>query len=150
MRIILRGLRPIMLPICATAMACVAATAAHGAENEVCIANLTSKGNFLAGRQHSTWQEFPAISNAEAFKRVTAAVVKEGWKIAMANQDLGIISAATEVSFGGGKAAPLNVIVETKEAGSKVTITFATSGGVTASKQAIQKSLCGMLTAVEG
>lgn len=113
-----------------------------------CTDNMEVKGGFLAGKQYKTWQQFSGVDRSTAFQRAYAFLAQDGWSIAQTDKDLGVISAAQSVSFGAGKAAPLNVLVEEASGGSKVTITFSTSGGTMANKGAIEKDLCGLLASV--
>jgi len=77
-------------------------TPATAADTTACATNFTEKGNFFSGKKFDTWQEFPAVATADAFKRVYAAVLKEGWTIGVADKELGAISASQEVSFSEG------------------------------------------------
>jgi hypothetical protein len=113
-----------------------------------CTDNMEVKGGFLAGKQYKTWQQFSGVDRSTAFQRAYAFLVQDGWSIAQTDKDLGVISAAQPVSFGAGKGAPLNVLVEEASGGSKVSITFSTSGGTMANKGAIEKDLCGLLASV--
>lgn len=114
-----------------------------------CESNFTSKGSFFAGKQYQTWQQYDTVSKADAYQKIYSALVKEGYKIQQSDREGGVISAAQEVSFGNGKASPLNVVVEQVGNGSKATVTFSMSGGVSAKATTVQQSLCSYLHAAE-
>lgn len=126
-------------------------TSATAGDTTACATNFTAKGNFLKGKKFDTWQEFPAVSTTDAFKRVYAAVLKEGWTIGVADKDLGAISASQEVSFSeGGKAVPMNILVEeVPGGGSKVSMTFSLTGGVMGGTKTVQEGFCKFMAAVD-
>ncbi|HRO32842.1 MAG TPA: hypothetical protein PLQ03_05450 [Brevundimonas sp.] len=97
-----------------------------------CEANFRSEGSFFSGRRYTTSQTFPAPAEA-VYRRAYAAMVQEGWAIRSSDREMMVISATTEVSFGSGKTAPLNIIVEPTGDGSRVSMTFSISGGLSAS-----------------
>lgn len=134
------------------AAAPISAPAAGGKPSDDCKTNFTAKGNFFSGKKFDTWQQFPAVAPPEAFKRLLAVVVKEGWKIAAADKDLGTISATQEVSFSdGGKQVPMNILVESlAPSGSKVSITFSLTGGLMGGTGTVQKGFCKLMAGVEG
>lgn len=68
--------------------------------------------------------------------------VNDSWAITNTDKDLGIISASQMVSFGEGKTVPLNIGFEPKGASVNVSMTYSTSGGVTAPLESIQKYFC--------
>lgn len=114
-----------------------------------CEANLTKKGSFFKGRTFSTWAVFDDTSKEVAFKNVYLNTAKSGWKISSSDEKMGTISAGNEVSYGKGKSAPLNIIIEESGTdGSKITINFSTSGGISASKKNIIKSFCETIDSV--
>jgi hypothetical protein len=61
---------------------------------------------------------------------------------------MGVISAAQDVSYGKGKTAPLNVVLEEDESKVKVSISYSLSGGVSSPKKAVIKSFCNTIAAV--
>jgi hypothetical protein len=79
-----------------------------------------------------------------AFKRAYASLVKKGYQITHADKDVGMISAAQQVSFSqGGKTAPLNILIEAAtRAGSKITYSFSTAGGLSASEDTVRDEFC--------
>lgn len=131
-------------------LAILGSTSAVAADERPCIANFTTKGSFMSGKQYQTWQDLPAVNKGDAYTRIYAAIVKDGWKIAQTDKEVGVISAANEVSFGSGKSAPLNILIEAAGNGVKVSATFSTSGAVAAKTKSVQESLCGYLKAAEG
>ena len=94
-----------------------------------CKNNITKKGNFFIGTSFSTWDFIANVPQEIAYTRVYTKLAQEGWKIEQADAKVGIISASTQVSFSEDHSAPLNVIVQPKDGGSKVTATLTVGGG---------------------
>jgi hypothetical protein len=116
---------------------------------ELCRENFTVEGGFFSGKTYKTWSAFENIPAAKAFKQVYRYTVKDGWHVSSADENLGVISASQVVSHGQGKTAPLNIVVEELgKTGSKVSITYSTSGGVFSPDDAIQKQFCAILQEV--
>jgi hypothetical protein len=125
-------------------------TAAHADElsgAKDCETHFTTEGSFLTGKKYSTWIEFAGVAKADAYSRVYASIAKDGWNIANADKDAGVISAAQNVSYGKGSQAPMVILVEGSKSGSKVTATFRTGGGQTAKEETIRTKLCTYLGA---
>ncbi len=120
---------------------------------EQCKTNFSSKGSFFKGKKFESWAEFEGISSASAFKKISQQIAKDGWKITNSDKELGIISAGQDVSYGNGKVAPLNVIIEevTTESGSntKISINYSISGGVSSPKKAVIESFCTTINAAK-
>jgi len=110
-----------------------------------CESNLTVDGNFFKGKVYKT-NAIVDGDTATAFKNVYGFLVKDGWKISSSDKEIGNISAGQEVSYGAGKSAPLNVLVEAAP-DSKVTVSvsFSTSGGTAASKETVTKQFCAII-----
>jgi len=119
------------------------------ADSSQCGRNFTVKGSFFSGKTYKTWAEFPGVKADFAFKKVYIYTVKDGWTISQADKDLGVISASQVVSSGNGKTAPLNIVVEKNGAGSKVSMTYSTSGGVSSPEDAVKKDFCDTLAEVD-
>ncbi len=105
--------------------------------------------DFSAARLIRHGQTFPNVKPNSAFKKVYAQTVKDGWKISQADKDMGVISASQIVSYGNGKTAPLNIVVEKNGIGSKVSITYSTSGGVSSPEDAVKNDFCATLSSVD-
>lgn len=113
------------------------------ADAEQCKTNFTKEGSFFSGTTFKTWAEVEGVESAVAFKKVYLQTVKDGWKITSSDKEMGIISAAQDVSYGNGKTAPLNIIVEKSATnGSKISITYSLSGGVKSPEKAVIESFC--------
>ena len=113
------------------------------AADEQCRTNFTKEGSFFSGTTFKTWAEVEGVEPADAFKKVYLQTVKDGWKITSSDKEIGIISAAQDVSYGNGKSAPLNIIVEKSSTnGSKIFITYSLSGGVKSPEKAVIESFC--------
>src|ERR1039458_2011747 len=96
--------------------------------------HFTESGSFFTGKKYSTWQEFPDVSTANAFKRAYAFIAKNGYTIISSDKDTGVISATQNVISQAAKTVPFSILVEDLgHGGSKVTITFSLSGGMVSS-----------------
>lgn len=110
-----------------------------------CESNLKVEGNFLKGKVYKTNGAVEGVDTTAAFANVYKYLVKDGWKIQASDKEIGSITAGQEVSYGEGKSAPLNVLVEKADAAVNVSISFATSGGTMASKDTITKQFCAII-----
>ena len=119
------------------------------ADSSQCGDNFTVEGSFFSGKTYKTWAEFPGVKADYAFKKVYVYTVKDGWNISQADKEIGVISASQVVSHGKGKTAPLNIVVEEKGAGSKVSMTYSTSGGVSSPDDAVKNHFCATLAEVD-
>jgi hypothetical protein len=124
------------------------AAAAH-ADEAACIANFKTTGSFFSGKQYQTWLALGNVAKTDAYTKIYGSLVKDGWKIGQTDKEVGVITASQEMSYGQGKSAPLNILIESEGTQTKATATFTTSGGVAAKAASVQKSLCGYLTAAE-
>lgn len=128
-------------------LSCFMAINAMAAEQ--CETNFTSQGSFFKGKTFKTWAEVEGVSSADAYKKIYQQVAKDGWKISSSDKDLGIISASQDVSYGKGKTAPLNIIVEESGSNSKVSISYSISGGVSSPEKAVVESFCKTIMAAK-
>ena len=120
------------------------------ADSEQCKTNFTKEGGFLSGTTFKTWAEVEGVESADAFKKVYLHTTKNGWKITSSDKEMGVISAAQDVSYGNGKTAPLNIVVEKSATkGSKIFITYSLSGGLSSPESAVIESFCGTIGAVQ-
>ena len=60
------------------------------------------------------------------------------WTVSQADKELGSITATQTVSYGNGKTAPLNAMVESAGTGSKVSFVFPLSGGTRSPEDAVK------------
>lgn len=119
------------------------------ADSSQCGGNFTVEGSFFSGKTYKTWADFPGTKPDDAFKKVYAYTVKDGWKVSQADKELGVISASQDVSYGNGKTAPLNLVIEPIANGTKVSMTYSTSGGVTSPDDAVKKHFCVTLAEID-
>jgi hypothetical protein len=116
---------------------------------EQCERNFSKDGGFFKGTTYKTSAIFKNVKPSTAYKRVYLYTAKDGWTITESDKDLGIISASQDVSFSKGKQVPLNIIIEDNGAtGSKVSLTYSTSGGVSSPTEAVKKHFCSTLAEV--
>jgi hypothetical protein len=88
-------------------------------------------------------KEYPKAKQLDLFKKVYAAVLKQGkFQVTTSDKDLGTITATQSVTAGGGKTIPVNIMVESNDSGSKVTANMTVPGGLMASGKEIKKLLC--------
>lgn len=115
-----------------------------------CVANYQTEGEFWTGKQFKTFQDFPRVSPAIAYKSVGAAIASGGYQITSSNEALGIISATQAVSYSsGGKTVPLNAVVTNSPGGgARVELRFSLSGGLAASADVVQDQFCKILSSV--
>jgi hypothetical protein len=109
---------------------------------------VTVNGGFFKGKQYKSSSFVAGVSTADAMKRASQSLVGSGWKIAQADEKLGVISADTTVSYGSGKTAPLSIAFAEKEGGLNVNISFATSGGVSSKTSDVAAQFCSIVDAV--
>lgn len=115
-----------------------------------CAQNFTFEGSFLTGKTYKTHDLISGVSKKTAIERAAKYTLNDGWKVTNIDQDLGIISASQDVSFGNGKTAPLNISVDETSNGIKVSMSFATSGGVSAPTESVKDHFCATIQAVKG
>jgi hypothetical protein len=115
-----------------------------------CAKNFTYNGSFLAGRKYQTHGFVKNVSQKEAMKRAALYTLNHGWQIISTNEELGFISASRTVSYGQGKTVPLNITIEPINNGVKVSMTYATSGGVTSPLELITEHFCSTIEAIGG
>ncbi len=127
-------------------LACALCSASAFAE-EACESHFTKEGGFFKGTIFKTWADIQGVEADQAYKKAYLHLSKEGWKITSSDKDIGIISAAQEVSYGEGKTAPLNVIIEDVGNDSKISISFSLSGGVVSPSNAVKESFCKIIAA---
>ncbi|MES2316139.1 MAG: hypothetical protein V4631_01475 [Pseudomonadota bacterium] len=104
--------------------------------------NFKSEGNFLTGRTYKTWAVVAGVRQGDAFSRALAFTVANGFTVTASDKEAGVISAAQTVSFGKGKTVPLGVIIQPDAGNLKISMNYATSGGVTSPEGAIKKHFC--------
>jgi hypothetical protein len=116
-----------------TAVAPRAEDAGTKVEDTPSYKHFTETGSFFTGKKLTTWQDFPDVTTAIAFKRAYAYIAKSEYSIVSSDKDMGVISAVRTVTSRAAKTVPLNILVENLGTnGSKVTITLSLSGGVVA------------------
>lgn len=112
-----------------------------------CTDNYTLEGNFFQGRLFQSWGSYSQVPFDEAYRRAYSNVVRQGFRIQQTDKDAGIIAAEQNVT-GSGKVVPLNVIIESEGAGSRVSVSFTTTGGLAVGESNVKDSFCQILRAV--
>jgi len=109
---------------------------------EPCLDNFTADGNIFTGRTYKTWAIVPGVRPEEAFPRVYAFTAENGFTVVSSNKEVGVISATQSVSYGKGKTVPLSVTLREEGADTRITISYATSGGLASPEDAIKRHFC--------
>ncbi len=115
-----------------------------------CLDNFSSDGNILTGRTYKTWALLPGLRQQQAFPRAHAFTAENGFTILSGNQEAGVISAAQSVSYGNGKNVPLTITFREESGGTRIAISYATSGGVFSPEDAIKRHFCLTVAAAAG
>jgi hypothetical protein len=126
-------------------------TAVRADDNRACVANFSTKGEFMTGKQFRTFEDFSSISKAGAFDSLVATIASTGYQITSSSKDSGIISANQAVtSYTGksGKTVPLNAVITTVSGKTRVELVFTLSGGLATSADALQEEFCRILSTV--
>ncbi len=119
-------------------------------DKRACAQNFTYEGSFLVGRTFKTHQFVSKVSNDDAVARAAKFLAKDGYSITNVDKELGIISASQDVTYGDGKTVPLNVIIDSADAGVNVSISFAVSGGLSTNASIAQDYFCKIIEAISG
>ena len=124
-------------------LACVfllaAATAACA---EPCNDNFTAEGSVFTGKTYKSWAVLPGVRPQDAFTRSYAFTAENGFTVLSSNKEAGVISAAQSVSYGKGKSVPLTVTLRAEGDGTRIAISYATSGGLVSPEDAIRRHFC--------
>ncbi|UUY09127.1 hypothetical protein LRS11_03565 [Pseudomonas sp. J452] len=109
---------------------------------EDCSSNFSVEGSFFKGKVYKTSAELPAIKPEAAFRKAYIYTSANGFTISSADKEMGVISASQGVSYGQGKSVPLNIQIEPVGSGSKISMLYSTSGGVSSPDDAVKKHFC--------
>lgn len=112
------------------------------ASAQPCMENFSSDGNILTGRIYRTWAVAQGVRRLEAFPRVYAFTAANGFTILSADREAGVVSAAQSVSYGNGKKVPLTITLAEEVEGTRIGISYATSGGLHSPEDAIRRHFC--------
>ncbi|MEZ9701106.1 hypothetical protein AB4455_25585 [Vibrio sp. 10N.261.46.E12] len=120
----------------------------HSYIGNACVKNFTHEGNMVLGNTFKTNALIENVSKKSAFEKVSKYVAMDGWHITYSDKDLGIISGSQTVSFGEGKSAPLNILINAKGQDSEISISFSTSMGVYSPSESVMNNFCKMVNSV--
>src|ERR1035441_1455240 len=81
-----------------TAVAPRAEDAGTKVEDTPSYKHFTETGSFFTGKKLTTWQDFPDVTTAIAFKRAYAYIAKSEYSIVSSDKDMGVISAVRTVT----------------------------------------------------
>lgn len=107
-----------------------------------CMENFKAEGNFFTGKQYTTWGVISGVSQDAAFNKAVAYTVANGFTVTSTNKDAGVISAMQTVSYGQGKTVPLGIVMQPEGGNLRVSMNYATSGGVMSPEDAIKRHFC--------
>jgi hypothetical protein len=122
--------------------AAFALVSAGASAAEPCMDNFKAEGNFLTGKTYKTSAVVSGVRQGDAFSRALAFTVANGFTVTSSDRDAGVISAAQTVSYGKGKTVPLSVIMQPDAGNLKISMSYATSGGVMSPEDAIKRHFC--------
>ena len=125
-----------------TAFALLTANAAAAAAAEPCLDNFVADGNMLTGRTYKTSALISGVRSSDAFNRAYAFTAENGFTVLSASKEAGVISAAQSVSYGKGKSVPLTVTLKEEGGNTRVSLSYATTGGVMSPEDAIKRHFC--------
>ena len=129
--------------ICASAFVAFSFTPAAAS---VCSQHYQSSGvPLVTGVTYKTWMEFPSVSPAAAFDKVSRAVLAEGFVGVNVEKKLGTLTAQQETS-GSGRPQTLRVVVRKSGKGSRVDAVFMVPQGQVAPN--MSDNLCRVVNAV--
>jgi len=113
-----------------------------------CAQNFTYKGTFLSGRTYKTFSFVRNVSLRTAMKRAAQYTVNDGWSIIKTDERLGIIHAIQLINSSTDKTVPLNIVIEPKNKGIQVSMTYVLSAGLTAPLESIKEHFCSTIESV--
>ncbi len=119
-------------------------------DKRACAQNFSYDGSFWSGRTFKTHDFVPGVTKIVAVERAAKDLAVQGWAITNIDKELGIITAEQTVSYGKGKTAPLNISIDSKDSGVKVSVTFSISGGLTTPVNMVKDSFCDVIESVGG
>lgn len=131
-----------MLHSCLIALPLSLCCAVAMAAPQDCASNFTIEGNFFKGKVYRTSAELPNVKPEAAYRKAYTYTSANGFTIANADKEMGVISATQGVSYGEGKTVPLNIQIEPVGDGSKVSMFYSTSGGLSSPDDAVKKHFC--------
>lgn len=116
--------------------------AAGASAAEPCVDNFKAEGNFLTGKTYKTWAVVSGVRQDDAFSKALAFTVANGFTVTASDKSSGVISAAQTVSYGKGKTVPLGIVFQPDAGNLKISMNYATSGGVMSPEDAIKRHFC--------
>jgi hypothetical protein len=129
------------------AWAAVTVLAASALHAQPCAENYTAEGAAATGMTFRTWQDF-GMTPDEAFARVHAAMASDGgYTIVSSDKTTGVISTTQGVTNSAARL-PYNIVVSEQGGGSRVLLTFGTTGWLLLNQQDVVKQFCKTLAAV--
>jgi hypothetical protein len=122
--------------------AVLGALSASAMAADQCEDNFKVEGNMLTGKTYKTSAVMAGVQQDAAFARALAFTVANGFTVTASDKAAGVISAAQTVSFGKGKTVPLGIVFQPDAGNLKMSMNYATSGGVLSPESSIRKHFC--------
>ena len=118
-------------------------------QSQQCVANYKQGGNYLLGRQFSTWGVVQVAPDV-AFKRIVRGAVAAGLTLVSSDKDAGVMSfrqnnAGTSFTSNEQVSIPWNIVIAPDGSGSKITVNKSTPPSYSVSKDFEIKSLCSVI-----
>lgn len=113
-----------------------------------CATNFTVDGSFELGKTYKTAAFVPHVTKSRAISVAGRDLASVGWQINSSNEQMGVISASQVVSYGNGKTAPLNVLVDEVNGGVNVSMIYSISGGLHSPTDAVINQFCTTIAAI--
>jgi hypothetical protein len=140
----------VLLPVSAFAADSPAAAAPAAEGTPECMANYTQEGSFFRGRSMKTHARLLGTAQNTAYSRVYGSMARRGYQIESSEREAGVISASQPVSMSE-KKVPINIVViPESDTDSSITVAVNLPGGLSTSKEAVQKELCSIIDDAAG
>lgn len=115
-----------------------------------CARHFSSEGNFLAGRQFKSFEEYPRTTQSAAFDDLLPVVSEGGYLLGAVDRDTGVISANKGGASPEGRGSVLNVNVrKSSPSGVRIDLVYNAPGGILPLAEDVQKEFCRLLEAVK-
>lgn len=128
------------------ALTLVIGSYAHG--DTGCQSKIQKETDSFGGTVYKSSAFVPSIDKNTVFNNVYKGMSSEGWKFAQVDAKLGVINALQDVSYGNGKTAPLNVVIENSQGGSQIVLSFTVARGLMTTDQLVRDGFCKIIRSV--
>lgn len=133
--------------VLAAAIAGVSGCAAFPSPSE-CETNFSTDGSIITGKKFTTSSTLLGVPADQAFQRMSAVMLEEGFHIESSDPRRGLISAYQDVNYSS-KRAPLSAVIQPINSGSKVTLVFVAAAGIYAPDRGARSEFCKIIDAAK-